>query len=97
MKKPVNQALLDHLAISFVENGWSVKKLIKQIVMSHTYQLSSEHSDANYAVDPGNNLVWRMNRRRLDAGRFSVNDALPLDQALRLPVEALRARAEHSG
>jgi cytochrome c553 len=66
-QKPTNQPLLDHLAVEFVENGWSVKALIKQIVMSHTYRLSSEHHEANYAADPDNNLHWRMNRRRLDA------------------------------
>lgn len=66
-QKPVNQALLDYLAISFVENGWSVKQLAKQIVMSHTYQLSSEYSSSNYSVDPDNNYHWRMSKRRMDA------------------------------
>ncbi len=66
-QKPTNQPLLDHLAVSFVESGWSVKALIKQIVMSHTYRLSSEYHEANYAADPDNVLHWRMNHRRLDA------------------------------
>ncbi|MBI3882514.1 MAG: DUF1549 domain-containing protein [Verrucomicrobia bacterium] len=64
---PTNQKLLDSLAIAFVENGWSVKKLVKQIVMSRTYQLASDHSEANYAADPDNHLHWRMSKRRLDA------------------------------
>lgn len=66
-QKPSNQALLDHLAISFVENGWSVKQLVKDIVMSHSYQLSSEYSSSNYAVDPDNTSHWRMSKRRMDA------------------------------
>lgn len=66
-QKPTNQALLDHLAISFVENGWSVKQLVKEVVMSHTYQLSSEYSSSNYAVDPDNTAHWRMSKRRMDA------------------------------
>ncbi len=66
-QRPTNQALLDALAISFVENGWSVKQFVKQIVMSHTYQLASDYNEANYAADPENNFHWRMSKRRLDA------------------------------
>jgi hypothetical protein len=64
---PSNQPLLDYLAVKFMDNGWSVKGLIKGIMLSRAYQLSSDHSDAGYAADPDNALVWRMNRRRLDA------------------------------
>ena len=64
---PSNQALLDYLAVQFMDHGWSVKGLVRGIMLSRAYQLSSEHNDANYAVDPDNTLVWRMNRRRLDA------------------------------
>jgi hypothetical protein len=73
-QKPTNQPLLDHLAISFVENGWSVKKLIKQIVMSRTYQMASDFNEANYAADPDNILHWRMSKRRLDAE--AIRDAM---------------------
>ena len=64
---PANQALLDHLAVRFMDNGWSVKKLIKEIMLSRAYGLSSTFSPANYAVDPDNLTHWRMNKRRLDA------------------------------
>ena len=64
---PTHPELLDYLAIRFMDNGWSVKKSIKEIMLSRTYQLSSEHNEANYAADPDNKLVWRMSRRRLDA------------------------------
>ena len=66
-QKPTHPALLDHLAVSFVENGWSVKSLIRQIVLSRTYQLASDHQATNYATDPDNNWLWRMSKRRLDA------------------------------
>lgn len=73
-QKPANQALLDHLAARFVENGWSTKKLIREIVLSHAYQLSSAHDDKAFAADPENTLVWRMSKRRLDAE--CVRDAM---------------------
>ncbi|HKM55802.1 MAG TPA: DUF1553 domain-containing protein, partial [Isosphaeraceae bacterium] len=60
-------ALLDHLAISFAENGWSVKKLIRTIVLSRAYQISSQYDAKNFEADPDNVLVWRMPKRRLEA------------------------------
>ena len=53
------------------EDKWSVKKLIRSIVLTRTYQLSSEHN-ANYAIDPRTN-IWRM-ERRLDAEE--IRDAM---------------------
>ena len=81
--KPTNQPLLDHLAVSFMDNGWSVKSLIKSIVMSRSYQMSAANSEANQAIDPENRLIWRMNPRRLDAealrdGMLSVAGVLNL-------------------
>ena len=64
---PTHPELLDYLANRFSEQGWSVKKLIREIVLSRTYQLSSQHNDAAYAADPDNHYLWRMSRRRLDA------------------------------
>ncbi len=64
---PSHPALLDHLAQSFVENGWSVKKLIRSIVLSRAYQLSSQMDEKNFEADPDNVLVWRMPQRRLEA------------------------------
>jgi hypothetical protein len=66
--QPASQpALLDHLALSLVENGWSVKKLIRTIVLSRAYQLSSHFDGKNFEADPDNVLVWRMPKRRLEA------------------------------
>jgi hypothetical protein len=65
--KPANQALLDTLAVRFVENGWNVKALIREIAISHAYALSSTYDDAAFRADPENSLVWRANKRRLPA------------------------------
>src|SRR5262249_49678892 len=58
---------LDYLAHRFVEQGWSTKKLIREIMLAHVYQLSSDTNEAAAKVDPENRLLWRHNRRRLDA------------------------------
>lgn len=66
--QPVSHpALLDHLAVTFVDNGWSVKKLIRSIVLSRAYQLSARHEAKNFEADPDNVLVWRLPKRRLEA------------------------------
>ena len=65
---PTHPKLLDWLAAEFIGNGWSIKKLHQTIMLSQTYQMSSraENAKAN-AVDPGNDLLWRQNLRRLEA------------------------------
>ncbi len=65
--KPVNQELLDWLAVSFMENGWSQKALHKLIVTSATYRQASEFRPDAAAIDPDNRLLARQNRVRLDA------------------------------
>jgi hypothetical protein len=65
---PSHPQLLDWLATEFVERGWSVKELHRLIMTSSTYQMSSRFgTDKHLEVDPDNNLLWRMNRRRLEA------------------------------
>ena len=67
---PSHPELLDYLARRFVEEGWSVKKLIRKIVLSRTYQLASSAPviDAQAETrDPNNRLLWRANRQRLEA------------------------------
>jgi hypothetical protein len=63
---PLHRELLDYLAASFMENGWSTKKLHRLIVLSATYQQSSDATPANLAADPENRYLGHMNRRRLD-------------------------------
>ncbi len=64
---PSHPELLDYLAHRFSEQSWSVKKLLREIVLSRTYQLSSQHNENAYGVDPDNKYLWRMSRRRLEA------------------------------
>jgi hypothetical protein len=64
---PSHRELLDYLAVRFVEDGWSVKQLVRQIVMSRTYRLGSGASRESQAADPENRLLGHANRRRLDA------------------------------
>ncbi|MEM7600674.1 MAG: PSD1 and planctomycete cytochrome C domain-containing protein [Verrucomicrobiota bacterium] len=64
---PTNLELLDFLAIRFMESGWSVKTLVREIVMSDTYQLASTYDEAHYDKDPANTTHWRAKPRQLDA------------------------------
>lgn len=77
---PSHPELLDWLARDFVENGWSLKRLHRQIVLSATYQQTSDlpedaaRLEAARAVDPENRLLWHFNRYRL--GFETMRDAL---------------------
>ncbi|MBM4071368.1 MAG: DUF1553 domain-containing protein [Planctomycetes bacterium] len=64
---PSHPELLDHLATQLVRDGWSLKKLIRSLVLSRAYQLGFDAPDVNVAADPGNRLIWRHSPRRLDA------------------------------
>ncbi|MBC6998498.1 DUF1553 domain-containing protein [Cytophaga sp. FL35] len=64
---PTHPKLLDWLAVDFVENGWDVKKLLKKIVMSHTYRQSSITSQEMREKDPTNIYLARTNSYRLPA------------------------------
>lgn len=68
--KPQHAQLLDWLAISFMEQGWSLKQLHKAIVMSGVYRLRSSAAEASAqtcAADPDNLTYWRTNVRRMEA------------------------------
>lgn len=73
-RPPTHPELLDHLALNFMDNGWSVKKLIRHLVLSHAYQLGSVSKPSALEVDPDNTLLWRMTPRRIEAE--SLRDAL---------------------
>jgi hypothetical protein len=65
---PSHPELLDWLALRFIDEKWSIKSMHRLIVQSATYRQSSMHADENaLLVDPGNRLLWRFNRQRLDA------------------------------
>lgn len=65
--RPSHPELLDYLANRFVDQGWSIKQLIREIVLTRTYQLDSRASQALVEVDPENVLLARHTRRRLEA------------------------------
>lgn len=66
-EEPSHPELLDFLAEQFIADGWSTKRLIRRLMLSRVYQLSSEASATAMAVDDQNRLLWRANRRRVDA------------------------------
>ena len=76
---PTHPELLDWLAVDFMENGWRIKRLHKLILTSTVYRQSShrpapEKPAAAESVDPANDLLWRMNLRRIEAE--SIRDAV---------------------
>lgn len=73
-QRPDNQPLLDWLALRFVESGWSIKALHRRIMLSSAYRMSTAYSEQGTAADPENRLLWRMNRRRLEAEE--IRDAI---------------------
>jgi hypothetical protein len=64
--RPSHPELLDYLADRFIRNGWSIKAMHREIMLSAAYQLSADDSADNYARDPDNRFVWHAVRRRLD-------------------------------
>ena len=66
-ERPTNPELLDYLSSRFIENGWSIKAMHREIMLSAAYQVSSSGSQKNFQIDSQNYLLWRANRRRLDA------------------------------
>jgi hypothetical protein len=61
--RPTHPELLDYLAVRFMEEGWSIKKLHRLIMTSAVYQQSSEDRPSGRAIDSENTLLWKMNRR----------------------------------
>jgi hypothetical protein len=65
-ESPSHPELLDYLASRFVEEGWSVKKMHRLIMLSSVYQEDSASNPRYALVDPNNRLLWRANVRRLE-------------------------------
>ena len=74
--RPTHPELLDYLAKYLIENNWSSKSLIRKIVLSSTYQMSTNVSAIAQKIDPENNLFSRQNRKRLEAE--AIGDAMLL-------------------
>ena len=64
---PSHPELLDWLAVDFMNHGWNVKRLVKQIVLSGTYRQSAEISSRKLRIDPENILLARAPRYRVPA------------------------------
>jgi hypothetical protein len=66
-ESPTHPELLDYLASRFVESGWSLKKLHREIVLSRAYATASGHDEASVVKDSKNEFYWRFDRRRVSA------------------------------
>ncbi|NUM52523.1 MAG: DUF1549 domain-containing protein [Candidatus Hydrogenedentes bacterium] len=67
-QRPTHPELLDWLATEFMRARWSIKHMHRVMMQSSTYQMDSVwQNETNLAIDPANNYVWKMNRRRLEA------------------------------
>jgi hypothetical protein len=66
-ERPTHPQLLDWLAAEFVESGWDIKKLDRQVLLSRAYRQSAVADAARLAADPDNKLFSRANRRRMEA------------------------------
>ncbi len=71
---PTHPELLDWLANDFVQSGWSIKALHRKILHSAVWQQNTNWNEAAVEIDPENRLLWRMNRRRLEAE--AIRDSL---------------------
>ena len=85
-ERPSNPDLLEYLAKNFVDQGMSIKKLNREILLSSVYQLSAQSAEPNVEKDPSNRLYWRANRQRLEAEEIRdsvlfVSGALDLKKA----------------
>jgi hypothetical protein len=65
--RPTHPELLDYLTSNFIENGWSMKKLHRMILLSNTYQQASTFNAKSAQADPDDKLLWRWPRRRMEA------------------------------
>jgi hypothetical protein len=69
-ESPSHPELLDYLADRFVSSGWSIKAMHRLMMLSNVYQQSSLANSMGLSADPENRLLWRANRRRLEAEAF---------------------------
>jgi hypothetical protein len=66
-KRPSHPELLDFLASRLMEGGWSIKSVHKLVMLSRAYQMSVQDNPTYATADPGNDLLWRFEQRRLSA------------------------------
>jgi hypothetical protein len=74
-ERPSHPELLDYLALQLAnEHDWSIKALVRELVLSRAYRQSSDYRGSAFLKDPENRLLWRMSKRRLDAEE--IRDAM---------------------
>jgi hypothetical protein len=73
-ERPSHPQLLDHLAVRFIDSGWSIKQLVREIVLTRAYRQASDYREHASLTDPDNRLIWRMTPRRIPAE--SIRDAM---------------------
>jgi hypothetical protein len=73
-ERPTHPELLDYLADRFVQNGWSIKRLVRSLVLSSAYRMSSKPQERAEEIDPENLLLHRMRLRRLEGE--AIRDAM---------------------
>jgi len=93
--QPSNPELLDHLATRFIRDGWSIKRLVRAVVLGRAYQLSSKATPKHLAADPANALIWRHSPRRLDSAELrdamlAASGDLNLKRRSASPIEGLK-------
>ena len=105
---PSHPGLLDHLASRFIESGWSVKAMHRLMMRSSTYRQGSRADATTLAADPGNRLLGRMPRQRLEAeairdaclavsGRLETTPGGPAFSELTTPRRSLYLMATRTG
>lgn len=72
--EPHDQKIMDYLVTKFIQKKYSTKSILKEILMSSTYQMSTKYNADNYEKDPENLSLWRMNEKRLEAE--TIRDSL---------------------
>jgi len=92
---PSHPELLDHLANEFIRDGWSVKRLVRQIVLSHAYALGTDAPANLVSLDPANRLIWRHSPRRLEAeeirdSMLASSGTLQIDPPKASPAQKLK-------
>ncbi|MEO1696771.1 MAG: DUF1553 domain-containing protein [Planctomycetota bacterium] len=98
-KRPTHPELLDHLAASFVQDGWSTKALVRELALSRAYRLSSKASSRARRADPENATYARMRERRLEAeavrdAMLVVSGTLEAERPVGSPTNALEGRLQ---
>ncbi len=108
-EKPTHPQLLDWLAADFMENGWSLKRLHRQIMNSAAYQQSSQFSEVGHRRDGDNRLLWRFSPRRMDVEAWrdsllavtgeldTTHGGRPLDNIAETPRRTIYAKVSRNG